>query len=1060
MTISEGRTQENYDYIDFAPSETIKLSREFLGILDKAIKHRAGDRAHFNKLQQVGQDLYDNFIPRSFKGLLQDRTDEDLVLRIEDRLIHVPWELLFDGEQFLCRRFNVGRIVKTRQTKHSFPQRRSVPPLKLLLLLNPKGDLPAAFEEGKLIKSAVDLYGDKVLITSKGKDIRTDYVRRTIRDFDIVHYAGHAKFDPDKPSLSGWLVKDGTITAAMLARMAGMRPLPSLVFSNACQSSEVSEWSIDEHSEAQVFGLANAFLSAGVRHYIGTFWNLVDEPSAHFAHAFYEALIEGTSIGRSVRLARDQVARRYGEEKIEWASYLLYGDPGYSYLPSLGEALGEKGETPEKEKEEKLTTVDPEPGEAGKEPEDGPRPAVSDKKKIPRNTLVVIFCLLFGIAINFTVKKLNLFDTEEQAPSFTPPSSPLISVLFLKNLSGQKHDELFADGLTQNLIDGLSHVSALRVTPTVAVRELKEKTVGIEEILKRLGCAYFLDGTVQQGADKIRIFVQLVSTENGEQVWNKQYKCDLNMEDIFTIQEDLTERIISAMAVEISTEEKRRLTKRPTESLSAYEYYLLGHEKLRIKEKESIQEAIELFNKAMDSDDSFALASVGLAASHLVRYNQGFDSDIGSLDRAIELCNHALSIDSELAEAHHVLAMIYWQKDDYANAVEFDRRSIELRPGYSEAYYTLGQGYRTMGRYKEARRMLEKCFEFNPRYEKALRGIGSIYEKQEQYRKALSYFERAHKYNPQNLLNRLYLGCVYFHVGNEAKGEALLEGAIEQSPNYIWAYDFLARSYLMRRNLTEAKPLYAKIQELAPNNHNTLNNVGLFYSFSGDHEYARELFNRAIEITPDSVEPRLQLCSSYFQSGYLAKAIDISRTLSALSSAGLEVHLARVQILLAASRDDEALRLAKEISTRFPEDPVALDVYGRMILRKGNLDEVEGLSRQMIVDFEESPRGYNLLAATLIWMGRTKEAFDVQKRGLNQSPEDPETLRCAAEVARRNGDLDKETEWENALRAMALDRFIETAPVGIRWDKLFWLKEGMGLYSVGDTEAETSQNSS
>ena len=210
-----------------------KLCREFIGLLNKATRRGRLDPSLRVQLQSLGQDLYDNLLPLSVKERLQGREESDLVIHIEDRLVHIPWELLFDGEQFLCRRFNLGRIVTTRQRTPHFQQRKYDPPLSMLLLYDPKGDLPAARQEGMLIRNTLDLYVDRVHISSKTRNIRTDYIRRSIRDFDIVHYAGHATYDSDDPSQSGWLVKEGTVTAALLVKMKGIRPLPSLVFSNA-----------------------------------------------------------------------------------------------------------------------------------------------------------------------------------------------------------------------------------------------------------------------------------------------------------------------------------------------------------------------------------------------------------------------------------------------------------------------------------------------------------------------------------------------------------------------------------------------------------------------------------------------------------------------------------------------------------------------------------------------------------------------------------------------------------------------------------------------------------
>jgi len=159
-----------------------------------------------------------------------------------------------------------------------------------------------------------------------------------------------------------------------------------------------------------------------------------------------------------------------------------------------------------------------------------------------------------------------------------------------------------------------------------------------------------------------------------------------------------------------------------------------------------------------------------------------------------------------------------------------------------------------------------------------------------------------------------------------------------------------------------------------------------------------------------------------------------------------ESWLARGQLLLFSGRVDEAYKLSEEMITRFPDDPVSLDFHGRVLLRRGDLREAESLSRRMIAEFDESPRGYNLLAAALVRLDRLEEAYEVQHNGMEQDPNDPETLWCTVQVATMAGHLEEAEKWNARLAEMDLDRFIETAPIGQRWDKLFWLREGMELY--------------
>jgi hypothetical protein len=127
-------------------------------------------------------------------------------------------------------------------------------------------------------------------------------------------------------------LKDGRLNAEQIMNLTGQIPMPSLVFSNACQSGLTDEWRLREDFEHRIFGLANAFLLTGVQHYIGTFWEIPDEAGCNFAVTFYQNLVNGETIGEAMRLARQSLIDKYGEDTIVWASYMLYGDPTTRYV--------------------------------------------------------------------------------------------------------------------------------------------------------------------------------------------------------------------------------------------------------------------------------------------------------------------------------------------------------------------------------------------------------------------------------------------------------------------------------------------------------------------------------------------------------------------------------------------------------------------------------------------------------------------------------------------------------------------------------------------------------
>lgn len=286
------------------------------------------------ELKQLGKMLYDSLIPEVIRKGIDDAPDPNLLVSMDEALVRIPWEMLHDGTRFLNQRFGIGRTVATRQAV-SGSSRAVSSPLRMLLLCDPQNNLPAAAQEKREILAATAECGDYLSVNAKEAPVSTTYVTSRIHSYDIVHYAGHAEQDSDRAGHGGWLLQDGPFSAATISALAGDLPMPALVFSNACHTGE---WKTSEAFVQRVFSLANAFLLSGVQHYIGTFWDVPDEPSCHFATRFYSNLVQGMTVGEAMLGARTSLIEKFGEDTIFWASYLLYGDPTTRYVTSTAAA--------------------------------------------------------------------------------------------------------------------------------------------------------------------------------------------------------------------------------------------------------------------------------------------------------------------------------------------------------------------------------------------------------------------------------------------------------------------------------------------------------------------------------------------------------------------------------------------------------------------------------------------------------------------------------------------------------------------------------------------------
>jgi tetratricopeptide (TPR) repeat protein len=310
-------------------SEITRLCQDIAELLSRAGRKEKPEAANLEELKKAGQFLWDHLLARKVKERLSSSGPLDLALSLDEELISIPWELLYNGRDFLCLKFSLGRLLRTKQESPPLHYRSCQPVLKMLILADPTADLRSAYQEGLSIRNRFDRFRSKMQIDFKSTAINRLYVKKNLRDYDLVHYAGHCEYDGRDTSASGWLLEDGRLTLKDIAALGGGGALPSLIFSNACFSAGARDFNNRADYQSSTYSLASAFLFSGVRHYIGALRELEDRAGLIFAQAFYAFLTRGRSVGESLRLARQKLAKDFGPSRLSWAGYLLYGDPSF-----------------------------------------------------------------------------------------------------------------------------------------------------------------------------------------------------------------------------------------------------------------------------------------------------------------------------------------------------------------------------------------------------------------------------------------------------------------------------------------------------------------------------------------------------------------------------------------------------------------------------------------------------------------------------------------------------------------------------------------------------------
>jgi O-acetyl-ADP-ribose deacetylase (regulator of RNase III) len=330
--------QDNTNYIDLTTSETIsyirtskispKVLKKYSGALEDIVK--TGKAKNFSSIKALGESLYKELLG-TVGPKLKKIPSENLFLKLDDDLLNVPWELCFDGQNYLGIKYSIGRqvVVSPKFYIRSYRTRVMEYPLRVLILADPTETLPGAEQEcNKIYTELNKIDGIKENLEYKsGTEIKYNKLLKDLTHYDLVHYAGHAYFNDEDPSKSGWEInpdKKEYITAETIAAMTA----PPIVFANACESG--TQAIQGEHQyQSEIFGIASGFLMGGIKNYIATYTYINDVSSIDFAVEFYKKLVAGETIGKSLRHSRQNIFSKYGEDEILWASYMLYGDPEF-----------------------------------------------------------------------------------------------------------------------------------------------------------------------------------------------------------------------------------------------------------------------------------------------------------------------------------------------------------------------------------------------------------------------------------------------------------------------------------------------------------------------------------------------------------------------------------------------------------------------------------------------------------------------------------------------------------------------------------------------------------
>jgi len=367
------------------------------------------------------------------------------------------------------------------------------------------------------------------------------------------------------------------------------------------------------------------------------------------------------------------------------------------------------------------------------------------------------------------------------------PDKPSIAVLPFVNMSDDPKQEYFSDGITEEIITGLSKIPKLFVIARNSTFTYKDKPVKVQQVAEELSVRYVLEGSVRKAGDKVRIAAQLVDATIGHHLWSERY--DRDMKDIFAIQDEITKEIMTALQVKLTMGEEARLFGRSTNNLEAYLKLLEGREYfLRFTKNGNIQ-GRKAFDEAIALDPEYAYAYGMLAWTYLLDVSYGWTESMEkSFERASELVQKALTLDDSISHTYLVLSGIHLRKGEIKEAISLRQKAVALNPNSASNHAWLAVALTFGGRHEEAIEEFKKAIRLNPFPPNwFLHYLGAAYRVIGQYEKAIETFKKVIERDPDFWLSHWGLAACYGLMSREEEARKAAAEVLRIRPKFSLA---------------------------------------------------------------------------------------------------------------------------------------------------------------------------------------------------------------------------------------------------------------------------------
>ena len=432
----------------------------------------------------------------------------------------------------------------------------------------------------------------------------------------------------------------------------------------------------------------------------------------------------------------------------------------------------------------------------------------------------------------------------EPPPTGSAIPEKSIAVLPFDNLSEEKGNAFFAEGVQDEILTRLAKVADLKVISRTSTQHFKSAPDNLPQIAKQLGVMNILEGSVQKANDQVRVNVQLINALTDAHLWAETY--DRKLTDIFAVESEISKTIADTLQAKLTGSEKISIAKVPTANTEAYELYLKGRFFWNKRTGADLKRAIDYFNQAIAKDPNYALAYAGLADSYTLLSVFSAASPQDSIPQARVAAKKALELDNTLAEAHASSGRILSGYDyDFERAIAEFERAIQLNPNYATSYHWISNGPLTArGEFDRAITEGKRAVELDPLSMIDNADLGQIYFYARRYDEAISQVGKAIEIDPHSYLAHYYLGQIYQLQGHLTEAIAEYQKAVELDDD-PQALAFLGQAQARIGQHDKAQKILSRMTEEAKSRYVSAYSFALMFIALGDKERAIDALERA-----------------------------------------------------------------------------------------------------------------------------------------------------------------------------------------------------------------------